>query len=97
VEFESEVERRREAVRLVDERVSISEVARRVGRSRRWVYEWVDRFRAEGEDGLKDRSRAPKRQPALPRSLRHDQSLKQDLKHRLVHCRSWRRWNEMDA
>lgn len=64
MEFGSEVERRRESVRLVEDGVRIAEVARRVGRSRRWVYEWVARFRAEGDDGLEDRSRAPKRQPA---------------------------------
>jgi transposase len=64
MEFGSEVERRREAVRLVDERVSVAEVARRVDRSRKWVYEWVARFRADGVDGLEDRSRAPKTQPA---------------------------------
>ncbi|MEA1902594.1 MAG: leucine zipper domain-containing protein [Actinomycetota bacterium] len=67
MEFGSEVARRREAVRLVDERVSVAEVARRVERSRRWVYEWVGRFRAEGDIGLEDRSRAPKTQPAKTR------------------------------
>jgi transposase len=64
MEFGSEVERRREAVRLVDEQVSVAEVARRVDRSRKWVYEWVARFRADGVSGLIDRSRAPKTQPA---------------------------------
>jgi transposase len=63
VEFGSEVERRREAVRLIGERLSVAEVARRVGRSRKWVYEWVGRFRVDGDDGLEDRSRAPKTTP----------------------------------
>ena len=61
--FESEVERRREAMRLVDDGVPVAEVARRVGRSRWWVYEWRNRHRADGDDGLVDRSRAPKTQP----------------------------------
>jgi transposase len=64
VEFASEVDRRREAVRLVDQGVPVAEVGRRVGRSRWWVYEWVKRFLLEGENGLEDRSRARKTQPA---------------------------------
>lgn len=63
MEFGSEVERRVEAVRLVDDGVPIAEVARRVGRSRWWVYEWLARFRAEGRSGLVDRSRARLTQP----------------------------------
>lgn len=62
--FDSEVERRREAVRLVDNGVSVAETARRVGRSRWWVHQWLNRYRAEGDDGLVDRSRARKTQPA---------------------------------
>ena len=64
MEFGSEVERRQEAVRLVREGVRVSDVARRVGRSRWWVYEWLGRFLTEGDPGLEDRSRAPKTQPA---------------------------------
>jgi transposase len=64
VEFASEVERRREAVQLSDEGVPVAEIARRVGRSRWWVYEWVKRFLVDGENGFEDRSRAPRTQPA---------------------------------
>ena len=64
MEFGSEVERRREAVRLVDEQVSVAEVARRVERSRWWVHQWLNRYRADGVSGLEDRSRVPKTQPA---------------------------------
>ena len=63
LEFGSEVERRREAVKLVGEGISVAEVARRVGRSRKWVYEWLGRFLTLGDDGLNERSRAPKTQP----------------------------------
>jgi len=64
VEFGSEVDRRREAIRLIDEGVPVAETARRIGRSRWWVYDWLKRFRAEGDDGLVDRSPAPKTRPA---------------------------------
>ncbi len=64
MEFGSDVDRRREAVRLVEDGVSVAETARRVGRSRWWVHEWLNRFRVEGDAGLKDRSRARKTQPA---------------------------------
>ncbi len=64
MEFGSEVERRREAIRLVAERVPVAQVARRVGRSRKWVYKWSKRHRAQGDCGLEDRSRAPALQPA---------------------------------
>ena len=64
MEFGSDVERRREAVRLVESGVSVAETARRVDRSRWWVHEWLNRFRAEGDAGLENRSRARKTQPA---------------------------------
>ena len=64
MEFGSEVERRQETVRMVEEGVPVAEVARCVGRSRWWVYKWLKRFRAGGSDGLEDRSRVPKTQPA---------------------------------
>lgn len=59
-DFSSEFARRREAVRLVGSGTKKSEVARRLGRSREWVHKWVNRFAAEGEAGLWDRSRAPR-------------------------------------
>jgi hypothetical protein len=41
-----------------------SELARTYGVSRRWVITLVQRFLAEGEDGLQPRSRRPHRSPA---------------------------------
>jgi transposase InsO family protein len=43
---------------------SKSEVARDYGVSRRWVYELVRRFEAEGEAGLEPRSRRPRASPS---------------------------------
>lgn len=56
--FDSELARRREAVRLVGEGVKIARVAEQLGRSREWVHKWVARVRADGDAGLADRSRA---------------------------------------
>lgn len=63
MEFESEVERRRCAVALVGEGIPIAEVARRLGRSRWWVYEWLGRYRRSGDEGLIARSTAPRQRP----------------------------------
>lgn len=42
-------------------------ICRRFGVSRRIGYKWLDRYRAEGVEGLRDRSRAPHRHPqAVP-------------------------------
>ena len=38
---------------------SVSELARRRGISRQNAWKWIERFKQEGWDGLKDRSRAP--------------------------------------
>jgi hypothetical protein len=54
--FESEVDRRVEAIRLVSAGLSIAQAAGRVGRSARWLLKWLERART-GE-GLNDRSRA---------------------------------------
>jgi len=59
--FESELDRRLEAVRLVVSGFERTEVARRLGRSREWVHKWVRRYFVEGDAGLVDRSRAPHR------------------------------------
>jgi transposase len=63
MEFGSEVERRREAVRLVGDGTSVADVARELDRSRQWVHKWLKRFAAEGDAGLVDRSRARSTQP----------------------------------
>lgn len=55
-EFESEVGRRREALRLISEEgLTVADAAVRVGRSRQWLSKWIQRSRS-GE-GLDDRSR----------------------------------------
>ena len=62
--FESEVDRRREAIRLVvDDGVGKADAARQVDRSRQWVNKWLHEYREHGDDGLVDRSRAPKTRP----------------------------------
>jgi transposase-like protein len=61
--FGSEVDRRREAIRLVvDDGVGKVDAGRLVGRSRQWVNKWLRRYREHGDDGLVDRSRVPKTQ-----------------------------------
>ena len=47
--------RRGRIILLVNERKSVSEIARTVGISRRFIYKWVKRFLAEGLEGLVDR------------------------------------------
>lgn len=42
---------------------SFAATCRRFGVSRRVGYKWLDRYQAEGMEGLKDRSRAPHRHP----------------------------------
>jgi len=62
--FESEIDRRREAIRLViDAGVGKSDASRRLGRSRQWVNRWLREYREHGDGGLVDRSRAPKTRP----------------------------------
>jgi transposase InsO family protein len=55
---------RLEAVRLAAKKaISVAEVARRFQISRKTVYKWMQRFHAEGDTGLADRSRRPARSP----------------------------------
>ena len=49
--------------RVVDERWSLTEAAAAAGVSERTCRRWVDRYRAEGEAGLLDRSSAPRSIP----------------------------------
>lgn len=61
-EFESEMERRREVVRLIDEEgLGVGEAAARVGRGRRWATKW--HARAVVGEPLDDRSRRPNLSP----------------------------------
>src|SRR5207302_10967092 len=61
--------RRGRIILLVADRVSISDVAATVGISRRFVYQWVQRFVQEGLEGLTDKPGRGQRpvppQPAL--------------------------------
>lgn len=64
VEFATELERRVYAIGLVlNDGMQKAEAARRVGRSREWIYKWLGRFAEEGPAGLGDRSRAPVGRP----------------------------------
>lgn len=55
--------RRGRILLLLTQGLTITEVAHRVGISRRFVYKWVARFEAQGLDGLRDKAR-PGRTPA---------------------------------
>jgi len=56
--------RRRQAMELLRRGVAISEICRRLGRTRQWLGKWRRRAAADGEEaGLRDRSRAPRRRP----------------------------------
>jgi len=61
--------RRGRIILLVADRRSISEVAATVGISRRFVYKWVQRFLAQGVEGLADKpgrgAQRGSRQPAV--------------------------------
>jgi transposase len=61
--------RRGRIILLMADGMPISDVAVTVGISRRFVYKWVQRFMAEGVEGLADKpgrgSRRGSRQPAL--------------------------------
>jgi putative transposase len=57
------VELREEVARRVEEGLPISEAARMYGLSRPTIYEWISRYRLEGVEGLRDRSRSPRSCP----------------------------------
>lgn len=50
--------------RILEESWSLTEAAEAAGVSERTAAKWLARFKAEGEDGLADRSSAPKRIPS---------------------------------
>jgi CRP-like cAMP-binding protein len=56
--------RRARIILLLAEGVTITDIATRVGISRRFVYKWVQRFRQEGLEGLYDKP-GPGRPPSL--------------------------------
>jgi transposase len=59
----SAMEQRYQAVLEVAAGVPVVEVAERFGVSRQAVHRWVGRYRAEGLEGLADRSHRPKSSP----------------------------------
>lgn len=62
---------RQRAIHLLHAGYTLTEVAQTLGRSERWVRKWRQRFRQEQWDGLKSRSRRPKRlSRRLPESVR---------------------------
>ncbi|MDF1598144.1 MAG: helix-turn-helix domain-containing protein, partial [Acidimicrobiia bacterium] len=61
----SESELRRRAVDLYRQGWAAKAIGDELDRSREWVRKWVDRWKAEGDDGLVDRSRRPHHSPSL--------------------------------
>ena len=59
--MKTKVALRKEAVRLHLQDIPKTEIAKRLKKSRRWVYRWIARYdRKQGAKSLEDRSRAPK-------------------------------------
>jgi transposase InsO family protein len=57
------VEQRHAALELFESGVGVTEIAERMGVSRQAVYNWLERYRADPEGGLHDRSRRPHTSP----------------------------------
>src|SRR5690242_19030261 len=56
-------ERMRFVDAVLDNEECFAAICRRFGVSRRTGYKWLERYREEGVEGLKDRSRAPLHHP----------------------------------
>jgi transposase InsO family protein len=61
---ETVMSQRREFIGLIGGSVKMSDACRRFGISRTTGYKWLDRFKAEGDEGLGDRSRRPSISPS---------------------------------
>ena len=61
--MDTEYELRLRAVELFNEGHKTSAISDQLGRSRWWVRKWIGRYETEGDAGLCDRSRRPKRSP----------------------------------
>lgn len=59
--FDSEVERRRHALKLIEEGLTVADAAEAVHRSRRWLSKW--KHRSGAGEGIEDRSKAPDHSP----------------------------------
>lgn len=57
---QNEYEKRCKAIQLYNQGIRFSEIVRFVQRSKGWLAKWLNRFKENGINGLKDRSRAPK-------------------------------------
>lgn len=55
----SDIHLRKQAIKLFESGKSITELCHLLGRSRTWFYKWRNNFRAEGNEGLKNRTRKP--------------------------------------
>ena len=60
---ETRVEERKRLIELWEIGWTPTELARKFEVSRPTVYEWIERWRSEGEEGLEDRSSRPYRSP----------------------------------
>ncbi len=60
---DSEYELRQRAVEMNDAGWKVAAISEELDRSQWWVRKWVRRFRSDGNVGLMDRSRRPKRSP----------------------------------
>ncbi|OQZ01776.1 MAG: hypothetical protein B6D34_12695 [Candidatus Brocadia sp. UTAMX1] len=58
---QKEYERRSKAIHLYEEGCGFNKILRMVQRSRFWLSKWLKRYKEQGDKGLKDRSRAPRR------------------------------------
>jgi len=61
-DIRDDYELRGRAVELHEAGVGFQAILHRLGRSRAWLAKWLHRFRTEGWQGLRSRSRAPKQQ-----------------------------------
>ena len=57
----NEYDIRHKAIQLYNKGIGFNEVLQRVQRSKGWLFKWLGRFKDQGMDGLRDKSRAPKR------------------------------------
>jgi hypothetical protein len=57
---QNEYEKRCKAIQLYNQGSRFSEILRLVQRSKGWLAKWLNRFKENGINGLKDRSRTPK-------------------------------------
>lgn len=57
---QNEYEKRCKAIQLYNEKIRFSEILQLLQRSKGWLTKWLKRYKEEGINGLRDRSRTPK-------------------------------------